>query len=286
MLSVNNQSMSAVYLQPGDVLTVRYTLASGWDVGSGDPGYSATIGYCVCAANGAFTINHRMETYKDEDGNEYKACYYCGMIQTCMHTNQKYVDQKDGTHVLHCDDCGFDIGDWEAHTWKDPALDDGVSEDHTCTFCGGQAQHRWIDNGDDTATCVEDGIWDVICKDCEVERSLFSPAKGHDYHQTSLYDDMGHYIECFTCGYTETADHQYVYYPSVGDFVCQVCYAWHNTEVCYDSMPYAELCEDVKFLCDACGYSLSRPAEIPHSYDDFGECENCSGFDPNFTATE
>lgn len=56
------QSMSAVYLQDGDSLTVRFTLAQGWDVGGGSPGYGSTVGYCVSAVNGSFHISHQMET--------------------------------------------------------------------------------------------------------------------------------------------------------------------------------------------------------------------------------
>ena len=54
------QSMSSYYLEDGDVLTLRYTLAYGWDVGSGTAGYGNTVGYCVSAVNGSFSIHHQM----------------------------------------------------------------------------------------------------------------------------------------------------------------------------------------------------------------------------------
>lgn len=39
--------MSGYYLKDGDTLTLRYTLAYGWDVGTGESGYGNTVGYCI-----------------------------------------------------------------------------------------------------------------------------------------------------------------------------------------------------------------------------------------------
>ena len=41
------QSMSAVRLKNEDVLTLRYTLAYGWDIGGGSDNYGNVVGYCV-----------------------------------------------------------------------------------------------------------------------------------------------------------------------------------------------------------------------------------------------
>lgn len=277
------QSMSAVYLQDGDVLTIRYTLAQGWDVGGGSPGYGATIGYCVSASNGAFQINHNMQTQLDAEGREIKMCYCCGLVQTCAHNAQKYVDQGDGTHILYCEDCKANIGDWEAHKWPDPEDDDGQSAYHQCERCGVREEHRWREiEGSDTAECETAGTKDVVCKDCEVERTVPSPAKGHDFHNTTNYDETGHYVECFNCDYSEAERHQYVYYADIHDFICQICYAFHNDEVCNDTLPYAEPCQSIyDYKCESCGYTLDRPAETDHSFDE-GYCVVCGGHDPNY----
>lgn len=279
------QSMSAVYLQDGDVLTVRYTLAQGWDVGGGSPGYGATIGYCVSASDGKFDVDHRMQTETGADGSTIEVCYFCGLVQTCAHEHQKYKDQANGTHILHCEDCNTDIGDWEEHEW--PTEDDGVSTAHICEKCGVQEEHRWRElEGTNTADCVNAGTVDKVCRDCEVERTFPSPATGHVYHNTTFSDATGHYIECSECLHQEAERHQYEYYADVGDFICRICYAMHNMEVCGDTLPYAEPCETVDHICEDCGYQLYRPAEEDHSYDEYGQCEYCGAQDPNYSEPE
>jgi hypothetical protein len=46
-------SMCQYSLEDGDVLTLRYSLAYGWDVGGGTQGYGNPAGYCVTGLNGS-----------------------------------------------------------------------------------------------------------------------------------------------------------------------------------------------------------------------------------------
>ncbi|MBQ5327363.1 MAG: hypothetical protein J6K80_09195 [Oscillospiraceae bacterium] len=57
------KGMSTSDIKAGQTLTLRYTLAYGWDIGGGTEGYGIdkNVGYCVKAINGYFDINHKME---------------------------------------------------------------------------------------------------------------------------------------------------------------------------------------------------------------------------------
>ena len=97
-------SMCQYSLEDGDVLTLRYSLAYGWDVGGGTQGYGNTAGYCVTALNGSYTINHRMETVEQSDGSLVYQCHCCGLIEACAHQNTVYHDLGDGSHIKFCND--------------------------------------------------------------------------------------------------------------------------------------------------------------------------------------
>ena len=128
------QSMSAVRLKDEDVLTLRYTLAYGWDIGGGSDNYGNVVGYCVEGRNGTIYVNHRWETAEDPDGSVHYVCRCCGMVQDCPHAHTTYKDLEDGTHILLCEDCQAAIGDPLPHNWT---YDAGDTEDsHVCAECG------------------------------------------------------------------------------------------------------------------------------------------------------
>ena len=76
--------MSAVYLQDGDSLTVRFTLAQGWDVGGGSPGYE---------------IVEEEESTCSENGYRYYECSYCGATKYESLPREDHVWGEDGTCV-------------------------------------------------------------------------------------------------------------------------------------------------------------------------------------------
>lgn len=280
------QSMSSVYLQDGDVLTLRYTLAYGWDVGGGTPGYGSTVGYCVSASNGKIHINHRMEKVTNKDGSTSHVCKCCGLVEDCLHEHVKWVDQKDGTHLQVCSDCGTAIGDPEDHSWENSGGDG--SDKHKCSKCGAVEEHKWKKvEGTNTATCTEDGIQKEQCSVCQAVREVKTSAKGHTYDKRWNYTKDGHYRKCSTCG--EKADeekHEYVYDDELGDFECKTCHALHHDDVgCTDLHNLtikSATCEKIEYHCSQCGYDFVRKGSFPeyHSYKN-GKCEYCGEKDPD-----
>lgn len=171
------QSMSAVYLKDGDVLTLRYTLAYGWDIGGGSDNYGNIVGYCVTAINGDITPRHQMEEVEDPDGSIHYVCHCCGLIEDCTHEHTTYKDLEDGTHILFCEDCKTAIGDPQLHNWTYAAGD--TEDNHVCAECGAAEQHFWKEvEGTNTATCTEPGVRTVRCSVCGMERKKKSKRRG------------------------------------------------------------------------------------------------------------
>ena len=259
------QSMSAVYLQDGDSLTVRFTLAQGWDVGGGSPGYGSTVGYCVSAVNGSFHISHQMETIVGDGGNEINKCYCCGIVQDCAHDGMTYMDLGDGTHIQYCADCQTAIGDPADHTW-DQTADADV---HTCTVCNATENHIWKEiSGSNTATCTEAGTREVRCVTCEVTKEEEAAAKGHTYDSTWHPDKDQHYRKCTTCDeVADTGNHTFVYDEDWEDFACTECKALHNwgetDQGCSEDTLSVKSQSGGKIVyhCSNCGYDFERDYE-------------------------
>lgn len=81
--------MDALNLQPGDVLTLRYTLAYGWDIGNGYGSLGNAVGYCVTYYGGGSWsgVNHDTEEVT-EDGVTKTVCRRCGLASEgglCSH---------------------------------------------------------------------------------------------------------------------------------------------------------------------------------------------------------
>lgn len=255
------QSMSAVYLQDGDSLTVRFTLAQGWDVGGGTAGYGSTVGYCVSAVNGSFYISHQMEEQMSEAGNEIYVCHCCGIVQDCAHENQSYLDLEDGSHILYCPDCKTTIGDVEVHSWDG----DADASVHTCTVCGAEEDHKWVEDKNNPnpnqPTCTEGGYKNERCVICEAVREDIpvNPA-GHDPDSDWDADTSDHWKYCEVCETEFNKEaHQFVYDENWEEFQCTVCEAWHS-DACNDSYLTAkgQSGNMMIYHCDYCGCDLQR----------------------------
>ena len=279
------QSMSAVYLQDGDSLTVRFTLAQGWDVGGGSPGYGSTVGYCVSAVNGSFHISHQMETVAGANGVEVNMCHCCGIVQDCAHQNMTYMDLEDGTHIQYCDDCKTAIGDPAEHTWDQ----DAAAEIHTCTVCDATENHIWKEvAGSNTATCTEAGTRTVRCVTCEVTKKEEAPAKGHTFDNEWHYNQTEHYQKCSTCESEHShGGHQYQYDPEWEDNICTVCGVLHDFDVeCSGTQTVDQstsTCKELHYTCGGCGITLIMVGEFEeyHSFQS-GLCKYCGEEDPDY----
>ena len=283
------QSMSAVRLKDEDVLTLRYTLAYGWDIGGGSDNYGNVVGYCVEGRNGTIYVNHRWETAEDPDGSVRYVCRCCGMVQDCPHAHMTYKDLEDGTHILLCEDCQAVIGDPLPHNWT---YDAGDTEDsHVCAECGAAEQHFWKEvEGTNTATCTEPGVRTVRCSVCGMEKEEEAEAKGHTLDNRWNHTALEHYQKCSTCGEEfGRGSHEYGYEPGIGweDYACRICGELHEF-LCGGALTIQEAtCQRIVYHCDSCGYDMTKPGTFDeyHNYVD-GFCRYCGAEDPDHVPHE
>lgn len=253
------QSMSAVHLRDGDVLTLRYTLAYGWDIGGGSDNYGNVVGYCVEGRNGTIYVNHRWETAEDPDGSVRYVCRCCGMVQDCPHAHMTYKDLEDGTHILFCEDCQTAIGDPQSHNWTYAAAD--TEDSHVCVECGAAEQHFWKEvEGTNTATCTEPGVRIVKCSICGMEKEEEVEAKGHTTDNRWNHTASEHYQKCSTCGEEfDRGNHEYTYSEDWDDYECRICHVLHE-EICGGALTIQEAtCQKIVYHCDSCGYDMTKP---------------------------
>lgn len=281
------QSMSAVYLKDGDVLTLRYTLAYGWDIGGGSDNYGNIVGYCVEAVNRNIYVNHRMETVEDPDGSIHYVCHCCGLIEDCTHEHTTYKDLEDGTHILFCEDCQTAIGDPQLHNWTYAAGD--TEDNHVCAECGATEQHFWKEvEGTNTATCTEPGVRTVRCSVCGMEKEEEVEAKGHTLDNRWNHTALEHYQKCSTCGEEfGRGNHEYTYSEDWDDYECRICHVLHE-EICGGALTIQEAtCQRIVYHCDSCGYDMTKPGTFDeyHDYVD-GFCRYCGAEDPDHVPHE
>lgn len=281
------QSMSAVRLRDGDVLTLRYTLAYGWDIGGGSDNYGNVVGYCVEGRNGTIDVNHRWETAEDPDGAVRYVCRCCGMVQDCPHAHTTYKDLEDGTHILLCEDCQAAIGDPLPHNWTYAAGD--TEDSHVCAECGAAEQHFWKEvEGTNTATCTEPGVRTVRCSVCGMEKEEEAEAKGHTLDNRWNHTALEHYQKCSTCGEEfDRGNHEYTYSEDWDEYECRICHVLHE-EICGGALTIQEAtCQKIVYHCDSCGYDMTKPGTFDeyHNYVD-GICQYCGAEDPNHVPHE
>ena len=283
------QSMSAVRLKDGDVLTLRYTLAYGWDIGGGSDNYGNIVGYCVTAINRDITPRHQMEEVEDPDGSIHYVCHCCGLIEDCTHKHTTYKDLEDGTHILFCEDCKTAIGDPQLHNWTYAAGD--TEDNHVCAECGATEQHFWKEvEGTNTATCTEPGVRTVRCSVCGMEKEEEVEAKGHTTDNMWVTPPWGHYQKCSVCEEEiNRGDHEYVYESGTNweDYICRICDASHGW-VCDGTPTIKEAtCQRIVYHCDSCGYDMTKPGTFDeyHDYVD-GFCRYCGAEDPDHVPHE
>jgi hypothetical protein len=276
-------SMCQYSLEDGDVLTLRYSLAYGWDVGGGTQGYGNTAGYCVTALNGSYTINHRMETVEQSDGSLVYQCHCCGLIEACAHQNTVYNDLGDGSHIKFCNDCRTMIGDPEEHIW------DQQETAHVCSACGCSEEHRWKEvEGSNTATCTEGGVRTKLCTICSKVVEEEAPPRGHSLGSRWNHTKTEHYQKCSVCQEIipeSKGSHRYEYHAGDDDWYCTVCDAGHDWDYCGNSdltVKSAD-CTRIVYHCGDCGLDLTKNGSFPehHRYEN-GFCTCCGAPDPNY----
>ena len=285
--------MSGYYLQDGDTLTLRYTLAYGWDVGTGESGYGNNVGYCITCMNGSWSVHHSYETVTVEDGTTKYVCRSCGMVEGCPHENKEYQDQGGGMCVQVCKDCGEKIGVPRAHELEytaDEGADTHTAKCRNCDFTE-QSPHEWTELSD-TATCTEAGVKTSKCEVCDAQKEEESPAAGHKPQNVWISDEdhKHHYQECQICGEKlEDTYGEHHYVPYGGDWQCSVCGQIHGFDCDGTLMPDAaqSTCSHLVGCCSGCGLTLEKfgdPGEVTdyHTFSE-GVCTTCGAIDQTYT---
>ncbi len=289
--------MSEYSLQDGDSLTLRYTLAYGWDVGSGQGGYGDAVGYCVTARDGSIYVNHEFQEAAQADGTIKYVCRCCGLVEGCPHAHTEPRDDGEGKCGTWCLDCQSFTGPLKEHEWEYSFEEDSEEHKKTCRNCGLEETeaHEWR-KGVDTATCTEPGVIEKICELCNARQEEQTPAKGHSASgQWTIETDIErngpvHYQLCTACGeeIAETrGQHTYVY-DAVGDcWVCTVCQSMHDWDCGGELQLVSGDCTYQRFVCSRCGLSLERTGrfEEGHHFEN-GVCTLCGTPDPNYVPME
>lgn len=272
-------SMSEYSLEDGDVLTLRYTLANGWDVGGGTPGYGNTIGYCVTAFNGNFYINHQMEVINNPNGSKSYVCHCCGLEEECPHQNTEETNLGDGTHITYCNDCKTEVGEPKLHVWKT------TDSAHICSECNASEKHNWKEESN-TATCTSGGKRVKYCTICNMTLEEDSQAKGHSLNKRWNHTKHDHYQKCSVCKEVieeSKGAHQYYYDEGDDDWYCKVCDAGHDWDYCGNSKLtiIEETCQKIVLYCNECELYFERTGKFDrlHSYKD-GHCIYCGAANP------
>ena len=285
--------MSGYYLKDGDTLTLRYTLAYGWDVGTGESGYGNTVGYCITCLNGSWSVHHSYETVTAEDGTTKYVCRSCGMVEGCPHEHKEYQDQGGGTCVQVCKDCGETIGIPGAHKLEYTA-DEGT-DTHTakCKNCGftERSPHEWKELTD-TATCTEAGVKTFKCEICNAQKEEESPAAGHKPQNVWIVDEdhKHHYQECQICHEKLMDTYDVHHYDPYGDdWQCSVCGQIHGFDCDGTLVPDAaqSTCKHLVGYCSDCGLLLEKFGALGEfaDYHTFSEgvCTTCGAIDQTYT---
>ena len=273
--------MSEYTLKDGDTLTLRYTLAYGWDVGSsGVEGNS--VGYCISAANGSFSVNHQYETVTNDDGSVSYKCRCCGTVQECPHEHTEWRDNGDGTCGEFCTDCNKYTGELTEHQWE--YTQDQAGENHikTCKSCHAEESeaHDWI-RGTDTATCTEPGSVDLECEICGFKKTEATPAKGHIYSDRWEVTAGEHYQKCQVCGLEiegTRGSHAYVD-DGMGGWECSVCRAYHDWDCGGSLTQTSGDCTHKTYVCGSCGLTFVKYGSF-HTYEN-GICTVCGAAEPS-----
>ena len=214
-----------------DVLTIRYTLACGWDVGGGGEKGNGGAGYCRTCVNGEWSGEHNYPATPDENGNY--VCASCGTVDSCPHTKWEWKSIDGETHQKHClsPACDALFGTAEAH--KITYTTDAEAHTAVCTVCGYTAEpeeHRWGD-AVSTATCTEPGTETRTCLICGYVDTHDVGPKGHSTQGSWESNASGHWQKCRVCHQEiegTFASHSWTRGSNLQDWYCSVC--WYDHE--------------------------------------------------------
>ena len=252
-----------------DVLTIRYTLACGWDVGGsmGQTGNNGA-GYCRTCVNGHWGGEHN---YQNKNGSY--VCISCGAVEACTHEKWEWQPIDAEKHQKHCLSPACDaLFDEETHTLD--YTSDAQTHTAVCGVCGYTAEpeaHRWDDTVVSTATCTEGGTETRTCLICGYVDTQPVGPKGHAAQDSLECDGEGHWEKCRVCGEKigETLPHSWKRGGSLQEWYCSVCWYEHSDGK-VDATPNPDG-QTHTIACSGC-----RQISFIEPHDTLGEGGTCS----------
>ena len=257
-----------------DVLTIRYTLACGWDVGGGGEKGNGGAGYCRTCVNGEWSGEHNYPATPDQNGNYI--CASCGTAESCPHTTWEWKSIDDETHQKHCLSPACDVlfGTAEAH--KITYTTDAETHTAVCSDCGYTAEpeaHRWGD-AVSTATCTEPGTETRTCLICGYIDTHEVGPKGHSTQGSWEANASGHWQQCRVCGLEiEGTLEQHRYSRYGAEWYCDVC-DFEHSRACDGEVKATQLDKTShQWACSGC--SLIHGTEHHDALGENGSCSVC-----------
>lgn len=280
------ESLSGYELQDGDVLTLRFTLAYGRDIGGASS-------FCVSALNGSMSVNHQWQT--DETAN-VTSCRSCGKIKACDHPEDQleFRETEDGLSCYtFCKKCSKATTEAEAHSWTlEPVEGDDEAHKKVCGRCKKEESeaHRFV-FVENTATCKAAG--EIVYK-CNCGYEKREPSEQLEHELETLYDAAQHWKVCKVCKEEiegSRGEHSYHWSSVWNDWTCD-CGAMHS-EVCRGHMTALTdrcTCSREVLQCSKCGTEFERKergafSSYPHHYDENGVCTDCGAQNPEIPET-
>ena len=214
-----------------DVLTIRYTLACGWDVGGGGEKGNGGAGYCRTCVNGEWSGEHNYPATPDKNGNYI--CASCGTAESFPHTTWEWKSIDGETHQKHCLSPACDALFGTAETHKITYTTDAETHTAVCSDCGYTAEpeaHRWGD-AVSTATCTEPGTETRTCLICGYVDTHEVGPKGHSTQGSWESNASGHWQKCRVCGLEiegSFASHSWTRGSGPQDWYCSTCWYEHS----------------------------------------------------------
>jgi len=283
--------MSEIQLEDGDRLTLRFTLAGGWDVGSSG-GEGNPVGYCVTAKNGRFSIDHEFEEVEQADGTVVHRCPYCLTQQACKHEDKFWQSVNEDFHAYFCPACKEVVSIEDTHEWIYTDDGNGLTHSKTCVMC--QMVITEPHDGKETtnsATCTEPGIRVIECEGCGEQTEEPSEPLGHSSDRQWIILPHEHYQKCNNCGEIDEETHGAHEYrmDRSGYWVCTVCASDHDWD-CGGELQLLEAdsdCRHAVYECSDCGLIFEKDGEFAelHDYAE-GVCTVCGALDPEFVPEE
>lgn len=281
------ESMCEYFLQDGDVLTLSYTLAWGWDLGSGTPGYGGEKGYCVQAQGERLVVTHNWE-----DHTSYSECSHCGLKTYCTHPNTDFRKTDAFCHERYCTKCDLTVENNFRHEWSEQSASDAGG--HTCRDCGySEAHSPYYEYGEQV--CGEPYTITESCRDCAYTKVTEETKKHNFVGQYNIYP-AGHSRLCDQCGAEEEVMAHDYQYTGDGYWICSVCnadHSWGGCDVEFEELEWKESnAEQSRFSCHVCGredfwanHQMQTAEEATCSADGVQVCELC-GYEVPIPKTE